>query len=51
MWCGTGDARLHFHNVSLMARAGEMLAVVGLSCAGNSTLPDIVVVFHEAGKL
>jgi hypothetical protein len=26
VWCG--DAGLHLHNVSLMARAGEMLAVV-----------------------
>jgi hypothetical protein len=34
-----------------MERAGEMLVVIGLSCAGNSTPPDIVVVSHEAGEL
>jgi ATP-binding cassette, subfamily B, heavy metal transporter len=51
--CGFGDGRPALDNVSLRARRGELVAIVGSTGAGRSTLLNLVPRFHRptAGRI
>ena len=45
-----GEGKTALHNISLRARAGEMIALVGPTGAGKSTLVNLLPAFYEASS-
>ncbi len=45
-----GEGKTALHNISLHARSGEMIALVGPTGAGKSTLVNLLPAFYEASS-